>query len=195
MNRIQRLKEILKFSRKDHKLEIMNQKTIKDAHTYCKMHKLSGQIYGPLLEHYIIDKQGMTKNSSSLCIGDCCILDRNIEIKISLGGDKTHKDFNYVQIRPNHTIDYYILTAYYLDEINVVDEGELFMFLIHQTDMKKLLIRYGKYAHGTRVSNGAITNEDIYSSLNGKEYALRPKYNDPCWKALLTFRVENLIIP
>lgn len=190
MRRIQRLEEILKYSRVNHKLEIVKQKTIKDAHSYCKIHRLSGQVYGPLLEHYIITKEKMIRNSPSLCFGDCSIDNLNIEIKTSLGGEKTHSDFNYVQIRPHHTIDYYLLTAYYLSELNVKREGELFIFLVHHSDMRKLIIDYGKYAHGTHLSNGKITDKNI-DQINRNEYALRPKYDDIVWKALLPFQIVS----
>jgi hypothetical protein len=38
---------------------------------------------------------------------------KNSEVKVSLGG-ATHSKFNFVQIRPSHDCDTYILTAYHL---------------------------------------------------------------------------------
>jgi hypothetical protein len=48
-----KLKHILGTSKCNHKIEIMKQINIKRAHIYCKIHQLSGQVSGPLIEHYI----------------------------------------------------------------------------------------------------------------------------------------------
>ena len=107
----------------------------------------------------------------------------NYEIKISLGG-KFNNKFNYVQIRLNHDIDYYILTAYYLSVINLKSLGELFIFLIDKDNMKNIINNYGHYAHGTLKKNGKKTFDDLNDPYNMKEYALRPKYGDKCWNDL-----------
>jgi hypothetical protein len=193
--KIQKLKDILSLSKKNHKLEILKQRTIKDAHIYCKINKLSGQVYGPLLESYIIKKEGMLKNSPSICAGDASLGNINVEIKISLGGERTHRNFNYVQIRPHHTIDYYLLTAYYLAESNLKNEGDLYIFLLHHSDMSKIISKHGQYAHGTNMCNGSIAGRVLRSSIhnnhNNLEYALRPKYDDTCWRELMPFRIDH----
>lgn len=187
---IKELLYILNKSNIDHKKNILKEKTLKDAHIYCKKNKLSGQITGPLIENYIIEKYNLTKNNSSMCNGDCSFNNKNYEIKVSLGGDKTHKDFNYVQIRLNHNIDYYLLTAYYVSHENVDNLGELYTFLLDKIELKDLLLKYGSYAHGTKTELGNITDDDLKKDDNNKEYALRPKYENECWEKLLEYEVD-----
>lgn len=185
------LKNILDKSKIVHKNEILNQTTIKDAHMYCKINNLSGQVAGPLIEFYIKTKYNMIKNDASQCIGDLKLNETDIEIKVSNGGKDNNK-FNYVQIRMNHVCEY-LLTAYYLDYSNIDDNGELFIFRLKKEDIKELILKYGGYAHGTISKLGYITKEDLDNIENEKEYALRPKYNDECWKELLHYRVTDII--
>ena len=184
------LKNILDRSKIVHKNEIIKKATVKDAHVYCKINNLSGQVAGPLIEFYIKTKYNMIKNDASLCIGDLKLNETDIEIKVSNGGKDNNK-FNYVQIRMNHVCEY-LLTAYYLDYSNIDQEGELFMFRLKKMDIKLLILKYGGYAHGTISKLGAITQEDLDNPDNEKEYVLRPKYNDECWKQLLQYRVCNI---
>jgi len=191
------LQALLDLSRVNHKTQIMLEPTLKDAHIYCKMHRLSGQVTGPLIEHYLIaTTPGWTKHKSSLGIGDAGVVDpatgtvQNIEIKASLGGERTHREFNYVQIRLHHPIHIYVLTAYHVDSSNLDALGELYVFHVTHDQMKDLLARHGSYAHGTVTKHGAITRTDLDDeTTNTKEYALRPKYGDACWQALLVHRI------
>lgn len=189
-----KLKQFLDSSRSNklHTETIMRLPTLKDAHIYCKYNNLSGQFTGPVLEKYIKIKYNMTKNSASLCNGDLQCNDINIEIKASNGGKENNK-FNYVQLRMNHTCQY-ILTAYYIDDTNLDNLGELFIFRIDKENIKQLIIKYGGYAHGTIGELGTITMEDLNDINNSKEYALRPKYGDKCWNELLSFRVDEITI-
>lgn len=152
----------------DYKKEIIKQKTIKDAHIFCKINQLNGQTFGYLIEHYIIDKFLMEKINSSLQLGDAKKHDLYYEIKTSLGG-KFHNKFNYVQLRLNHKIDYYIFLAYYLDKNNVNTCGELFIFKLNKIQLESIISKYGTLAHGTKKEN---KDENLY-----KEFALRLKYN------------------
>jgi hypothetical protein len=189
-----KLRYILETAKYNHKKEIINQPNIKYAHIYCKINRLSGQKSGPLVEYFIQNKYEMTKNKSSLCIGDLkynsgtC----NVEIKISNGGDNNNI-FNYVQLRMNHKCDY-ILTAYYIDDENIDKMGELFIFKLNKKQLRQIIYRYGGYAHGTVKKLGRITIDDLEDSLNNKEYAIRPKYGDSCWEELLKFRIDDLNI-
>ena len=185
-----RLKHILGISKCDHKIEIMKQVNLKRAHIYCKIHRLSGPVSGPLIEYYIKNKYKMIKNDSSLCIGDLQHHQTNLEIKISNGGKENNK-FNYVQLRMNHTCEY-LLTAYYINNDNLETEGELFIFKLTKPDMKKLILKYGTYAHGTILKLGEITEVDLNTPTNDKEYAIRPKYGDKCWNELLQFRIHEI---
>lgn len=185
-----KLKHILGLSKCDHKTEIMKQSDIKGAHIYCKINQLAGQVSGPLIEYYIKNKYDMIKNNSSLCIGDLQHNQTNLELKISTGGKENNK-FNYVQLRMNHICEY-ILTAYYIDNDNLENMGELFIFRLNKTNMKKMIFKYGGYAHGTIQKLGAITEEDLENPTNDKEYAIRPKYGDKCWCDLLEFRINEI---
>jgi hypothetical protein len=187
-----KLKNILNISKCNHKKEIIKQSSnLKDAHIYCKVNQLSGQISGPLIEYYIKNKYNMIKNNSSLCIGDLKYNNKNIEIKISTGGKDNNK-FNYVQLRINHNCNY-ILTAYYISDENLKIMGELFIFKLNKFNMKNIILKYGTYAHGTIEKLGSITNKDLNNPNNDKEYAIRPKYGDKCWDELLKYRIDDIL--
>lgn len=187
-----KLKHILGLSKCNHKIEILKEPNIKFAHIYCKINQLSGQISGPLIEYYIQHKYKMKKNKASLCIGDLQYCETNFEIKVSIGGKDNNK-FNYVQLRINHICEY-ILTAYYIDDDNINELGELFVFKLNKENIKKLILQYGGYAHGTIQKLGPITIEDLENNLNDKEYALRPKFGDKCWCELLQYRIDEFSI-
>lgn len=55
--------------------------------------------------------------------------------------------------------------------------------------MINLLISHGTYAHGTIKENGKITIDNIKNTI--KEYSLRPKINDKCWKEMIKFKIEE----
>jgi len=132
----------------------------------------------------------MKRNKSNLLIGDAKYNNTNYEIKISTGG-ADHDKFNYVQLRMNHECDY-ILTAYFINEDNLVNNGELFIFLLTKTNIKNIILKHGSYAHGTNNQLGKITEENLTNVSNNKEYAIRPKYGDKCWLDLLDFRINEI---
>lgn len=188
--RVKRLREHLTLSKIKHEEHIMKLSTLKDAHTYCVIHNLSAQQYGPLLEKFIGTKFNYIKNKAKECTGDCSKDGKNSEVKVSLGG-ATHTKFNFVQIRPSHDCDTYILTAYHLAPENVESEGELYIFKVPKSDIKRIIVSHGGYAHGTIDKHGAITIESLNDEKSNKEYALRPTINDECWDALMMFRVPE----
>ena len=57
--------------------------------------------------------------------------------------------------------------------------------------MKKLVVTYGGYAHGTIKEHGKITMDSLDDEKSIKEYAIRPTIHDDIWKALLAFRVAE----
>jgi hypothetical protein len=187
-----KLKYILELSQCNHKKEIMKEANLKRVHIYCKIKQLSGQVSGPLIEYYIMMKYGMSKIKASLCKGDLQHKEINYELKISNGG-KDNNQFNYVQLRMNHDC-VYIFTAYYISVDNIDTEGELFIFKMNKEDVKKIIVAFGGYAHGTKHKLGEITATELDNPENDKEYAIRPKYGDKCWNELLHFRVEDLNI-
>lgn len=191
-NRVLKLKEYLTLSQLKHNQTILKEQTLKNAHIYCVVNNLSAQQYGPLLEKYIRTKFNYSKNKAENCTGDCSKDGKNSEVKVSLGGT-THSKFNFVQIRPSHDCDSYIMTAYHLCNENVENEGELYVFKVPKEQMKCLVVSHGGYAHGTIKEHGKITIQSINEKDN-KEYALRPTINDNCWKDLLPFRISEELL-
>jgi len=114
----------------------------------------------------------------------------NYEIKISIHSQQSK--INFVQIRPDHNIDYYILIAYNMYENNNIGKG--FVFKIPSEDLYKLIINYGGYAHGTVSKLGKITIDNIKG--RNCEYALRvcPNVkkgkNFELWNKLLEYKVD-----
>ena len=185
---IKRLREHLTLSKVKHEDQIMKLNTLKEAHIYCIIYKLSSQQYGLLLERFIRIKFNYKKNKAEDCTGDCSKDGKNSEVKVSLGG-ATHTKFNFVQIRLSHDCDIYIFTAYHLSVKNVDLEGELYIFKVPKIEIKKIIVSYGGYAHRTIKELGKITIDSINDEKTIKEYAIRPSINDDCWKTLMKFRV------
>lgn len=104
------------------------------------------------------------KNETS---GDGCKNGVTFEIKISIHG-KSGK-FNFVQIRPDHQIDYYIMIAYNIYE---EDLGKAYIMKIPSSVIYELVCQYGGYAHGTKKVLGDISRHVLYGRQC--EYALRP---------------------
>jgi hypothetical protein len=65
------LKENLDLCKIDHEYNILQEKTLKHAHIYCIIHKISSQQFGSLLENYIKVKFNYVKNKAKNCSGDC----------------------------------------------------------------------------------------------------------------------------
>lgn len=186
--RVKLLIEHLTNSKVNHEEHIMKLATLKEANIYCVLHNVSAQQYGHLLEKFIHTKFNYIKNKSKDCTGDCIKDGMNTEVKVSLGCT-THTKFNFVQIRPSHDCEMYILTAYHLSKENAETEGDLYIFKVPKTDIKNMVVSYGGYAHGTIKEHGKITIDNLNDEKNKKEYALRPNINDDCRNALLLFKV------
>lgn len=190
INTIEILRRHLHSIKVDHSTEIMKKETLKDAHIYCIENNISSQIYGPLLEKYIRLKYGYLKNNVSECNGDMSKNGKTLEIKTSLGG-KEHNKFNFVQIRPFHKCDYYILTSYHLCNDNIDQLGKLYIFYLNKSDMIEMLLKHGQYAHGTTSQHGVITIENLLNENKTTEYSLRPKFGDKCWNGLLKYQISE----
>lgn len=132
---------------------------------FCKTY-LSSHQWGKIIEGHIIHKFNMKKcltNTNGDAVSKC---KKYVEIKASLGD--TTGILNYVQIRPDHKVDYYIFLAY---DVYSGTIGKLYWFLIPSKKLYELIPIYGSYAHGTIDRLGQITS----SNLKGRhcEYALR----------------------
>jgi len=79
------LRNILKESKIDHQKEVFKETNWKNAHIYCKIHRLTSQQFGPILQNFIIHMYGFVKKSAKLREGDCTKNNLNIEVKVSLG--------------------------------------------------------------------------------------------------------------
>ena len=123
-----------------------------------------------VLENSIKQKFNILQAKDNMS-GDGLINNKTVEIKVSLG---SNGQFNFVQLRPSHTIDYYLFLIY--DVYSSYSElGQIHWFLSKPNDLYKLLPKYGGYAHGTVSINGKITEENICKKGNEKlEYSLRP---------------------
>jgi hypothetical protein len=117
----------------------------------------------------------------------------NYEIKYS--GHAKKSRLNFVQIRPDHNIDFYILIAYNMYFNN--DLGKAFIFKIPSITMYNLVIKHGGYSHGTIKNLGRINK----NNLKGRnlEYSIRCNPNSKrgskdykLFRKLLEFETEYL---
>lgn len=149
----------------------------------CKTY-LSPTQWSVLLESYIKKLFGFNNKKSNVS-GDAVSLNgKSIEIKVSLGTEKG--DLNFVQIRPDHQIDYFLFLAYnvYEDEL-----GKVYWFLAESKDIHQLLISNGQYAHGTKNKNGQITYDNLYGK--NFEYSLRPNMKKKNGKSAELWKIFN----
>jgi hypothetical protein len=116
----------------------------------------------------------------------------NYELKFSL--HTKDGSFNFVQIRPDHTVDFYLMGGYNLFE---GDLGRAYICKIPAEVVYGLLPEYGGYAHGTVGKLGKITCDNIKG--RNCEYALRPNPNarentksKNLWDILSAYEIEYL---
>jgi hypothetical protein len=148
---------------------------------------LSSQSYGSKLEAWIKNYFNLGSKIDNLS-GDASLNNKNFEIKVSVQGQ--NGSFNYVQIRPFHNIDAYIILNY------SIDLDEVIWLYIPHVEMPALINEWGTYAHGTLKQNGPITMDSI---LNNKyEYAIRPNMHKEdkhkakkCWNVLEQYKVTE----
>lgn len=114
------------------------------------------------------------------------------EIKVSIHDKKCN--VNIRQIRPHHTVDFYIIVAF---NLFVGEKGEAYILKIPAVEMYKLIADYGGYTHGTVDKNGAVTLKSILNNKNLFEYSLSPEPNatkgtkaNRLWQEFLKYRVE-----
>jgi len=109
---------------------------------------------------------GDTKNKTS---GDATKGENNYEIKYS--GHSKKSIWNFVQIRPDHDVQFYLLLGYNLYDKSDKDIGKGYVFKVRAENMYNLIIDYGGYAHGTIEKLGKITKYNIKG--RNCEYVLR----------------------
>ena len=86
----------------------------------------------------------------------------NYEIKSSVHAKKSK--LNFLQIRPDHNVDYYIFIAYNMYENDNI--GKAHIFKIPSNNLYDLIVNYGGgYAHGTRDKLDNITIETSENAL------------------------------
>lgn len=113
----------------------------------------------------------------------------NYEIKASVHANQSK--INFVQIRPDHDIHYYIFIAYNMYENDTVGNAHIFKIPSHI--VYDLIVRFGGYAHGTCSALGKITPANIKG--RNCEYALRCDPNakkgisHDLWKEFMKYEV------
>jgi hypothetical protein len=122
---------------------------------------------------------GNALNSTS---GDGHKNGNNYEIKASIHAYKSK--LNFVQIRPDHDINYYILIAYNMYENDTIGNAHIFKIPSHI--VYDLIVRFGGYSHGTHAVLGKITSDNIKG--RNCEYTLRC---DPNAKKGKSFKLWN----
>lgn len=114
----------------------------------------------------------------------------NYEIKSSVHAKKSK--LNFVQIRPDHNVDYYIFIAYNMYENDNI--GKAHIFKIPSNNLYDLIVNYGGYAHGTCDKLDNITIDNIKG--RNCEYALRCNPNAKkgrnleLWNEFIKYEVE-----
>lgn len=155
---------------------------------------LTSQSFGPLLEKEL-KKTFELSDKLSVTSGDASYINSGVnykvEIKVSLGS--LCNKFNFVQLRPNHDIDYYLFMTY---DHDISELGEMSLFLIPSDKIKDLIIEFPSYAHGTVAKQGIISiNNENFDSY---EYALRPNYKDnnptSLWSKLIVYKKSEQFI-
>lgn len=119
----------------------------------------------------------------------------NYEIKTSIHANKSN--INFVQIRPDHEVDYYLFIAYNMyetEDSSLTNFGRARIFKIPSNNVYDLIVRYGGYAHGTLGQLGTITPHNMTG--RNCEYALRCDPNAKkgksfdLWNEYIKYEVE-----
>ena len=114
----------------------------------------------------------------------------NYEIKSSIHARKSKA--NFVQIRPDHNVDFYIFIAYNMYENKNLGNAHIFKVPSHI--VYELIVKYGGYAHGTCNKLGKITIDNVKG--RNCEFALRCDPNAKqgksydLWNELTKYEVE-----
>ena len=164
---------------------LFEQESPRDACIVAKSY-LTPQSYGTRLEKWIKAYLNLSNKVDNLS-GDASQGTKTFEIKVSI--EDKNGGFNYVQLRPTHSVDAYIILNYSitLDEVT-------WLYIPHG-NMASLINEWGGYAHGTLSQQGPITIQSIQD--NSYEYCIRPNMHKPntkagkAWQELTNYRVSE----
>lgn len=115
----------------------------------CKVYLSSNQ-WGTLLEKGLRDLFKLTK-AKKKDEGDCVRNGVKMEIKVSLGDKKGN--INFVQIRPDHNIDYYLLMVY---NLNYGSLGKLHYIMVHDYNFRSIIILDQSESELQKIINGVF---------------------------------------
>lgn len=144
---------------------------IKNAKSLTEKCLLLRKYFSPQSTHieHVIKKDLLLENAKDNVSGDAIKNNIKYEIKSSIHAKKSK--VNFVQIRPDHDIDYYIFVLYNLHDSNNSSIGNAYIFKIPSEVVYDMVVKHGGYAHGILNKLNNITKEN----LKGRncEYALR----------------------
>ena len=165
-----------------------NEKNLLNKCILCKYY-MTSQEWATEMEKFIKNQLNI-ENKINEISGDGHKNNKNIEIKVSFGSKDGQ--FNIVQIRPDHNIDYYLFVGY---NLFVEDLGKTYVLYIPSEELYKLLPKYGGYSHGTKRKFSEITSENIKG--RNCEYSLRANPNKrkstktrELWDELLKYEID-----
>lgn len=165
---------------------------IEKCETLTEQCILAREYLTPQSTHFesIIKKKLLLKKAENEISGDACKNNVKYEIKSSIHAKNCK--INFVQIRPDHDIDYYILIAYNMYYDNKI--GKAYLFKIPSNILYNLVVKYGGYAHGTCKTLGKITVDNVKG--RNCEYALRcdpnckKGKNNDLWNELMIYETD-----
>jgi hypothetical protein len=140
----------------------------------------------------IIKRDLELKNAADNNSGDGIKNGIKYEIKVSV--HDVNCKVNIRQIRPHHSIDFYIIVAFNLFGGT---KGEAYVFKIPANVIYELVVKYGGYTHGTVSKNGKVNLESISDINTRHEYSLTADPNaadgtksKKLWDNFLEYKVD-----
>lgn len=173
----------------DRKKEISLLKNLLEQVILTKHYRLSSQSWSPMFERELKKRLNIGQKINEIS-GDGQYNDskETVEIKVSLGCEK--HCLNFVQIRPHHNCDKYLLMGYNIYEGEL---GRVYIFEIPHQKIVDMILSYGDYAHGTIKKQGEITLENMEKNMY--EYSLRVNLlnekGKKIWNELLNYETTS----
>lgn len=172
-----------------YKNQISTQKNLREQVILTKYYRLSSQSWSPMFERELKKRLNIGPKINEISgDGQYNVSKETVEIKVSLGCG-IHC-LNFVQLRPDHNCNKYLLMGY---NINEGDLGRVYIFEIPHDKIVDMILSYGNYAHGTIKKQGKITLENMKKNMY--EYALRvdllKKKGKKIWNELLNYETTS----